>query len=189
MTFKMKEEAQTITIYNLRADTKEFIGASDACIPSHTGLPAYCTDIEPMEVPAGKVAIFNSSKSIWSLVDDYRGKTVFDTVTGNAMYITELGLLPENTTLIAPNGQYQKWNGKAWVKDEEAEKSAMLSEATAKKNSLMQVANERIATLQDSVELEMATDDEKKKLTDWKTYRVLLSRVDPAVADWPALPE
>lgn len=189
MTFKMKEEAQTITVYNLRADTLEFIGAGDAYIPPHTGLPSYCTDIEPMVVPTGKVAIFNSSKSAWSLVDDYRGKTVFDTATGSAMYITELGALPGNTTSIAPIGQYQKWNGKAWVKDEEAEKSAILAEATAQKNSLMQVANEKIATLQDSVELEMATDDEKTKLIDWKKYRVLLSRIDPAVGDWPALPE
>lgn len=189
MTFKMSEEAQTITVYNLRADTLEFIGAGDAYIPPHTGLPAYCTDIEPMEVSAGKVAIFNSSKSAWSLVDDYRGKTVFDTATGSALYISELGALPKNTTSIAPSGQYQKWNGKAWVKDEEAEKSATLAEATVQKSSLMQIANEKISTLQDSVELEMATDDEKEKLTDWKKYRVLLSRVDPAVADWPTLPE
>lgn len=189
MTFKMNEEAQIITIYNFRADTQEFIGASDAYIPPHTGLPAYCTDIEPMEISAGKVAVFDGSKSAWSLMEDHRGKTIYDTATGSEIYITDIGVLPRNTTSIAPDGQYQKWDGKAWVKDEEAEKSAKLAEATFHKNSLMQVANEKVSTLQDSVELEMATDDEKKKLTDWKKYRVLLSRVDPSVADWPASPE
>lgn len=188
MAFKMKEEAQNITIYNLRADTQEFIGASDAYIPPHTGLPVYCTDIEPMEVPAGKVAIFNSSKSAWSLVDDYRGKTVFDTATGSVMYISELGGLPENVTSIAPDGQYQKWDGTAWVKDEEAEKSAELDKNIEQKNSLMQVANDHIAPLQDAVDLDMATDDEKQQLTDWRKYRVMLSRVDCSKPVWPEQP-
>ncbi|ECA2397497.1 phage tail protein, partial [Salmonella enterica subsp. enterica serovar Panama] len=55
MTFKMSDKAQTIKIYNLRSDTNEFIGAGDAYIPPHTGLPAHCTDIEPPEIPAGSV--------------------------------------------------------------------------------------------------------------------------------------
>ncbi|MDJ3698387.1 phage tail protein, partial [Salmonella enterica] len=36
MTFKMSSKARTITIYNLRSDTNEFIGAGDAYIPPHT---------------------------------------------------------------------------------------------------------------------------------------------------------
>lgn len=40
MTFKMSEQVQTIKIFNLRSDTNEFIGAGDAYIPPHTGLPA-----------------------------------------------------------------------------------------------------------------------------------------------------
>ncbi len=41
MTFKMSEQAQTIKIFNLRSDTNEFIGAGDAYIPPHTGLPVF----------------------------------------------------------------------------------------------------------------------------------------------------
>lgn len=189
MTFKMKEEAQTITIYNLRSDTQEFIGAGDAYIPPHTGLPAYCTDIEPMEVPAGKVAIFDGSKAIWSLVDDHRGKILFDTITGKEIFVSELGALPKNTTSLAPDGQYQKWNGKTWVKDEEAESAAMLVEVINQKNSLIQLANNKITPLQDAVDLDMATDDEKQQLTGWKKYRVLLSRVDCNKPVWPEQPE
>ncbi len=47
MTFKMSDTPQTIKIFNLRSDTNEFIGAGDAYIPPHTGLPANCTDIAP----------------------------------------------------------------------------------------------------------------------------------------------
>ncbi|PIJ48072.1 phage tail protein [Erwinia sp. OLTSP20] len=188
MTFKMSEEAQTITIYNLRADTLEFIGASDAYIPPHTGLPANCTDIEPPESDAGKVAIFDDKKTSWSQVEDHRGKTVFDTESGSAVYISDLGPLPAGTTSIAPDGQYQKWNGKEWVKDNEAEKAAQLREMEDKKASLMQVASDEIALLQDAVDLDMATDEEKQALIDWKKYCVLLSRVDYNKPEWPEQP-
>ncbi|EDQ9752664.1 tail fiber assembly protein, partial [Salmonella enterica subsp. enterica] len=52
MTFKMSDAPQTIKIFNLRSDTNEFIGAGDAYIPPHTGLPANCTDIAPPDIPA-----------------------------------------------------------------------------------------------------------------------------------------
>lgn len=188
MTFKMKEEAQTITVYNFRADTLEFIGAGDAYIPPHTGLPAYCTDIKPSKIPEGMAAIFNSSKSTWSLVEDHREKTVYDTATRGEIYITELGSVPENTTSMAPDGQYQKWNGKIWVKDEIAERIAKLTEATIQKNSLMQMANGHVSPLQDAVDLAIATDEEAKQLTSWKNYRVLLNRVDCSKPVWPEVP-
>src|SRR5690606_19607277 len=144
MTFQMSEEAQTITIYNLRADTLEFIGEGDAYIPAHTGLPAYSTDIKPPSVPAGKVAVFSEAGTTWSLVEDHRGKTVFDTDTGNAVFISELGPLPENTTSLAPDGQYMKWDGSEWVKDDKAEKAANIADAQNTKASLMQEANNTI---------------------------------------------
>ncbi|MCU6243836.1 MULTISPECIES: tail fiber assembly protein [Enterobacteriaceae] len=192
MTFKMKEETQTITIYNLRADTLEFIGAGDAYIPAHTGLPAYSTDIEPPSTPTGKVAVFNNTDSTWSLVEDHRDKTVFDTETGNAVFISELGPLPANTTSLAPDGQYMKWDGSKWVKDDEAEKAANIADAQNTQASLMQEANNTIAPLQDAADLDMATDDDTQSLTAWKRYRVLLSRINPDDApdiDWPEKPE
>jgi len=59
------------------------------------------------------------------------------------------------------------------------------------KSDLIKVASNAIAPLQDAVDLEMATDDEKLKLTAWKNYRVLLNRVDTSTAPditWPASP-
>lgn len=191
MTFQMSEESQTITIYNLRADTNEFIGAGDAYIPAHTGLPAHSTDIAPPSAPAGQVAIFRDAHATWSLVEDHRGKTVFDTETGNVVFISEPGALPANTTSLAPDGQYMKWDGSEWVKDDEAEKAAAITEAQNTKTSLMQEANNTIATLQDAINLDMATDDDIQSLTAWKTYRVLLSRVNPEDApgiEWPEKP-
>ncbi|EAA5553381.1 tail fiber assembly protein [Salmonella enterica] len=185
MTFKMSEQAQTIKIFNLRSDTNEFIGAGDAYIPPHTGLPANCTDIAPPDIPSSYIAVFDSETQTWSLHEDHRGETVYDTTTGNQVYISELGPLPENVTSVSPDGEYQKWDGKAWVKDEAAEKAAQLRQAEETKSRLLQMASEKIAPLQDAVDLGLATDDEKAQLDEWKKYRVLVNRVDTLNPDWP----
>ncbi|ECA2955121.1 tail fiber assembly protein [Salmonella enterica subsp. enterica serovar Enteritidis] len=188
MTFKMSEQAQTIKIFNLRSDTNEFIGAGDAYIPPHTGLPANCTDIAPPDIPASHIAIFDAETQTWSLHEDHRGEMVYDTTTGNQVYISELGPLPENVTSVSPDGEYQKWDGKAWVKDEAAEKAAQLRQAEETKSRLLQMASEKIAPLQDAVDLGIATDDEKARLDEWKKYRVLVNRMDTAAPDWPERP-
>ncbi|EAX5118984.1 MULTISPECIES: tail fiber assembly protein [Salmonella] len=188
MTFKMSSKARTITIYNLRSDTNEFIGAGDAYIPPHTGLPANCTDIAPPDIPASHIAVFDAETEMWSLHEDHRGETVYDTTTGNQVYISSPGPLPDNVTSVSPDGKYQKWNGKAWVKDEVAETAARLREAEGIKSRLLQTAAEKIAPLQDAVDLEIATDDEKVQLDEWKKYRVLVNRVDTTNPDWPDVP-
>ncbi|EBC2855102.1 tail fiber assembly protein [Salmonella enterica] len=188
MTFKMSSKAQTIKVYNLRSDTNEFIGAGDAYIPPHTGLPANCTDIAPPDIPDSHIAVFDAETETWRLHEDHRGETVYDTTTGNQVYISSPGPLPENVTSVSPDGKYQKWNGKAWVKDEVAETAARLREAEGTKSRLLQTAAEKIAPLQDAVDLEIATDDEKVQLDEWKKYRVLVSRVDTTNPDWPDVP-
>ncbi|EKH4535287.1 tail fiber assembly protein [Escherichia coli] len=192
MTFRMSEQSRTIKIYNLLTGTNEFIGEGDAHIPPHTGLPANSTDIAPPDIPAGFVAVFNSDEASWHLVEDHRGKTVYDVASGDSLFISELGPLPENVTWLSPYGESQKWNGTSWVKDAEAEKLFRIREAEETKNSLMQVASEHIAPLQDAVDLDIATEEEASLLAAWKTYRVLLNRVNTAVAaevEWPVAPQ
>ncbi|HBC0589182.1 TPA: tail fiber assembly protein [Enterobacter cloacae] len=46
------------------------------------------------------------------------------------------------------------------------------------KRQLLAEANDKIAVLQDAVDLNMATEDEKFQLIEWKKYRVLLTRVN-----------
>ena len=105
MAFRMSEQPRTIKIYNLLSGTNEFIGEGDAYIPPHTGLPANSTDIAPPDIPAGFVAVFNSDESSWHLVEDHRGKTVYkDVASGDALFISELGSLPENVTWLSPEG-------------------------------------------------------------------------------------
>ncbi|HAG1883047.1 TPA: tail fiber assembly protein [Salmonella enterica] len=190
MPFKMSDTPQTIKIFNLRSDTNEFIGAGDAYIPPHTGLPANCTDIAPPDIPSSHIAVFDAETQTWNLKEDHRGETVYDTTTGNQMYISEPGPLPENVTSVSPGGGYKKWDSKAkvWVNDEGAEVAARLREAEGTKSRLLQMASGKIAPLQDAVDLGIATDDEKAQLDEWKKYRVLVNRVDTSNPDWPEQP-
>ncbi|WP_439413148.1 tail fiber assembly protein, partial [Enterobacter ludwigii] len=60
------------------------------------------------------------------------------------------------------------------------------------KRQLLAEAGEKIAILQDAVDLGMATEDEKFQLIEWKKYRVLLTRIKPEDApeiEWPKKPE
>lgn len=94
--------------------------------------------------------------------------------------------------------QYHTWDGYSWVIDEAGLKALedehqrqLVSDANAKKTVLMTEAAERIAPLQDASDLGIATNEELAQLKAWKTYRVLLSRVDVSKApdvEWPEKP-
>ncbi len=143
--------------------------------------------IAPPDIPASHIAVFDAETKTWSLHEEHRDETV-DTQTGNPIYISEPGPLPENVTSVSPDGEYQKWDGKAWVKDEAAETAARLLEVEGTKSRLLQMASGKIAPLQDAVDLGIATDDEKARLDEWKKYRVLVNRVDISNPDWPQKP-
>lgn len=184
--FKYSEETQTLKVYDFSAITGECIGQSDALIAPNTGLPAMCTDIKPPKVKAGTVAVF--SEGAWFVVADFRGQTIYSTENGLPIVVTALGALPAKTTRLAPESNFDRWDGKAWIKDEAAENVQKIQEAETQKKELMSHAVLQIATLQDAVDLDMASAEEKKQLTAWKKYRVLLNRVDINTAPeitWP----
>lgn len=67
-----------------------------------------------------------------------------------------------------------------------------IANAEVQKKRLTSQCNDTIATLQDAVDLDMATDKEKASLLEWQKYRVLLMRVDASKApgvEWPIPPE
>ncbi|MDQ5989782.1 Bacteriophage tail assembly protein [Acinetobacter baumannii] len=94
-----------------------------------------------------------------------------------------------------PRGKQRTANKKglpAWADIPPPTSEQLITEAEQQKQSLLTEANSSIAPLQDAVDLGMATDEEKAQLTSWKTYRVLLNRVDTSLApniEWPEKPE
>lgn len=189
MTFKMTDSDRIITIYNLSSSTNEFIGKGDGYIPANTGLPAYCTDIAPPSAKDGFIAVFDFVSDKWSVVEDHRGKIVYDIHTGKTIAINQLGQLPDDVVSVAPEGHFVKWYGEQWVHDDEAEKTALITQATQQKERLLVLATSKIGPLQDAVDLDIATEEEKALLLAWKKCRVLLNRVDTSKPDWPSLPD
>ncbi|MGC0198035.1 tail fiber assembly protein [Enterobacter cloacae complex sp. 2025EL-00064] len=63
--------------------------------------------------------------------------------------------------------------------------------ANKQKATLLHEASVTVSTLQDAVDLSMATEAEAALLLEWKKYRVLLNRIDPSLApdiEWPSPP-
>ncbi len=120
MAFRMSEQPRTIKfitcwpeLMNLLVKVMHIFRLIQDYLPNST-------DIAPPDIPAGFVAVFNSDEASWHLVEDHRGKTVYDVTSGDALFISELGPLPENVALSRK--EVGKLERTAWVKDVEAEK-------------------------------------------------------------------
>ena len=113
----------------------------------------------------------------WYLVEDHRGKTVYNIDTKESDKVDYLGEIKEGFTPLEPF-QFSKWNGKKWVLDEDEQKAFKIKQNKAQKNLLLNEANENISILQDAIDLEMSEDGDEEKLKAWKKYRILLNKID-----------
>ena len=113
----------------------------------------------------------------WILIEDNREKTVYNIETKSAEKIDYLGKIKDGFTLLEPF-EFCMWDGKKWVLDEDAKNEHLIKTNQALKIALINEANEKIAILQDIIDLDMQESDEEAKLKEWKKYRILVTRVD-----------
>lgn len=141
-------------------------------------------------------------------MNDFDKLNVLD---ANGFYVTDfiVGMsgdtLPDNWTAdLVGDGYYKaqyqggtrdaatgQWTNGHWVETGGPSHENLVAAARNKRDGLMAEASEVIAPLQDAVDLEIATDQEVALLKAWKTYRVLLNRIDPETAPnivWPTPP-
>lgn len=181
-----------IDVFNYDGLTREYLSQSTEHLPVGVSIPANaCTD-KPLATKKGYVVCRNSQLTGWEYLVDHRGETVWNVKTGEAQQITVPGDYPADTTIYPPSTPYDKWNGERWVTDEAVKAAADIAEATATKAALIKGAAAKIEPLQDAVELDMATEEEKSRYDAWRKYRVLLTRVDTSLApdiNWPDPPE
>lgn len=145
---------------------------------------------EALPVKTGYVWLYKNGEI--TQVKDNRG-TYYLKETGEAFEFNEYGDVPDMLTKKAPYSPYDKWDGKKWVKDEDAEKQALKLQAVAQRDNYLAIASEKIAPLQDAVDIDEATDEEINLLRNWKKYRVLLNRIEkqeefPLIIIWPEMP-
>ncbi|MEI7161013.1 tail fiber assembly protein [Pectobacterium versatile] len=180
-----------ITVYHVNPTTREYQSASYEYVMQGVGLPADSYADEPELPPVGKALRRSADGKLWEQVPDYRGQTVYSTETRQAQIVSQFGELSEAFTLLKPATEFDKWNGKKWVIDKDAQAAAALKVAQQELATRRAAATSRINELTYAVNLDIATDEEKAALTAWQTYAVLLSRIDVSTAkiDWPEAPQ
>lgn len=99
------------------AETGEFSGRGEAVeSPLEPGgflFPDKTTLVEPPEKEENMTPVWDGEK--WILTDDYRGKTYWDTATGEQHKITNLGEKPSlDWTEKEKPDHDSSWNGKEW---------------------------------------------------------------------------
>lgn len=183
--------AGEMVVFNYDSVTRAYLSQSVEYLPVGVSIPENACTEKPLAAKSGYVVCRNSKLTGWEYLVDHRGETVWNVKTGDAIKITVPGDYPADTTIYTPATPYDKWNGERWVTDAAAQQAAEVAATNATKAALLKSASEQIAPLQDAVDLDMATDDEKARFDEWRKYRVLLTRVDPGKAPditWPEVP-
>lgn len=169
------------------AITGEYTGWSDEYIHIGVSMPGDSTDIDPGEFVEGMIAVFTGN--IWEYHEDHRGQTVYSTTNHRASVVDYIGTIKAGFVTIAPVTPYDTWSGTEWVTNTAAQNAALVELAEAEKLSLLAVATDALFPLQDAVDLGIATEEEKTQLLAWKTYRVMVNRVDTSKPVWPEMPQ
>lgn len=181
-----------IKTYCINEATREYIGATMEHITIGGGLSSGAYLDAPKLPTKPDIAIIRSEDGkSWFHIADNRGKTAYNTENRQPVEIDFIGDLPDTLTLLEPQTEFDKWNGKKWVTDTEAQKAMLVSQAESEKLQRLTEANSAITYLQDAIEVGLDDDDYEAKLKAWKTYRVLLNRVDSSTVpniDWPEKP-
>lgn len=176
-------------IYNF--DFKgEYSCATYEYLPIGVGVPANsCLDApNPLDAEHAIVRVDDE----WTYPADHRGKKIYSIENGAESTVTEIGDIPNDYTLLKPNSEFDSWNGEAWVLDENKQHQHDVDVAAVQKKQLLSEATMQIDYLQDAIDTEIATDEEKALYAAWKKYRALLNRIDVDAApeiDWPEKPE
>ncbi|MDE8740513.1 tail fiber assembly protein [Pectobacterium polaris] len=179
-----------ITVYHVNPATREYLSASYEYVMQGVGLPADSYADEPQLPPSGQALRRSADGKAWEQVPDYRSRTVYSTETRQAQAVTQFGELPETMTFLAPATEFDRWNGASWVTNPEAQQLAVTKNLQQELAARRSTANTQIAELSYAVDLAIATDEERERLTQWKIYLVTLNRIDLTAASvvWPEAP-
>lgn len=178
-----------IRCYYYDAVTSEYMGWSDEYINIGVSMPGNSTDIDPGDEVAGKVAVFQSGG--WVLNEDHRGETVYSTADATPSTVDYIGPVKDGYTNVAPTGPYQKWDGKKWMADTDAQHAADVKAADKQKAALLVEAQETISFWQTELQLGIISEEDKASLIAWINYIKSLQALDTSKApdiNWPLKP-
>lgn len=181
-----------ITVYHAGPDG-EYTGASNDYLMLGVGLAAGAyADAPELPTEPGKAVRRSADKTRWEIVADHRGKTAWDKDTRRAVNITFLGELPPSLTFTPPTGEFDIWDGEAWVTDKTAQKNAAINDARNKKAHLLEDTLNRVKIWQTQLQLGSITDENKTRLIKWLDYYSQTEAINTDNApdiNWPEPPE
>ncbi|EOH6202729.1 tail fiber assembly protein [Citrobacter farmeri] len=171
--------------------TGEYTGCSDEYIYVGVSMPGNSTDIEPGKYIAERVYLFNGVG--WQLEEDHRGVTVYSLDNKAPLVVDYIGPLKEGFVAAEPLSMFDKWDGNKWIKNIEAEHTALVFDAELQKQYLITQANDYINRKQWPGKAVMVrlSDTEKAQYSLWLDYLDALEVVDISSApdiNWPASP-
>lgn len=183
-------QAGDIRCFYYDAVTMEYAGWSDEYIHEGVSMPGNSTDIDPGEMVAGKVFLFTGTG--WQQAEDHRGETVYATADTSSSTVDYIGPVRKGYTTVAPSGPYQKWDGKKWVTDTDAQHAADVETADQKKAALLAQAQGKISLWQTELQLGIISDEDKESLIAWIGYIKAVTATDTSTApdiEWPLHPQ
>ncbi|HEP0813123.1 tail fiber assembly protein [Enterobacter chengduensis] len=182
-------EPGNIRCFYFAPDTGEYSGWSDEYINLGVSMPGNSTDKDPGDEVSGKVAVFSGGE--WVLEEDHRGETVYSITDAKSFTVDYIGRVHDGYTSIQPSGPYQKWDGKKWVTDSDAQHAADVKAADQQKATLLTEAQETISFWQTELQLGIISDEDKASLIAWINYIKAVQAVDTSKAPditWPTPP-
>lgn len=181
-----------VEVYLCDSVTREYTRASLDNVPFGGSVVADAYLDKPELPTKANIAIIRSDdEKSWLQVSDYRGKIAYSTENGQPIEIDFIGNLPNTLTLLEPKTEFDKWDGKKWVTDTEAQKAMLVEQAEQEKTQRLEEAEQNILMLERKVRLGMATDEEIELLRQWEVYSVRVSDIDTSNAldiEWPVKP-
>ncbi|AXH61263.1 tail fiber assembly protein [Providencia huaxiensis] len=185
-------KAGWIKVYIADPHTREYLNASMENIYFDVSVSAGAyIDAPELPTKAGFAVVRSEDGAKWEIVTDNRGKTAYSTETRQPIEIDFIGDLPDTLTLLEPKTEFDKWNGKKWVTDTEAQKAALVAQAEQEKAQRLEEVEQNILMLERKVRLEMVTDEERELLKQWEIYSINVADIDTSLApdiDWPEKP-
>ncbi|HHR6222762.1 TPA: tail fiber assembly protein [Providencia alcalifaciens] len=176
-------KAGWVDVYICDPVTREYIRASLDNVPFGGSVVADAY-LDAPEIPTkSDIAIVRSSDGrSWMHVADHRGKTAYNTENRQLIEIDFIGDLPATLTLLEPKTEFDKWDGKKWVTDTNAQHTELVAQAEQEKVQRLAEAEQHIGMLERKVRLGMATDAEKELLTQWEVYSIKVADIDTSLA-------
>ena len=178
-----------LVIYNVDANTGEYLSATYQYFPVGVGLPANAYLDAPSDVDDRCAIVRQGDK--WTYPIDHRGKVIYSIETGVESIATTIGDIPDGFTLLTPSSEFDSWDGKKWVLDKEKQHQHDIAVAQSQQSQLLKEVNNEISNFQDAVDAEIATEQQVEILKKWKKYRFELNQLDvnkvPNI-NWPKKP-